>query len=134
MCAADVSPGVTLTSDTGIIITFTNRVNYFGPRKVWEADVTFEDISGCTATDPPTPAPPTPAPTTPAPTTPSEEIFECGKKPNKITIKTNEEIFITSPRFSSPYPAKKIKCGWKLKAPKKGKLSISCDFFELNTK
>ncbi|CAL4063748.1 unnamed protein product [Meganyctiphanes norvegica] len=155
MCAADVSPGVTLTSDTGIIITFTNRVNYGGPSTVWEADVTFEDISGCTATDPPTtpapttpapttpapttpapttPAPTTPAPTTPAPTTPSEDISECGKKPNKITIKNDEELFITSPEFSSPYPENKIKCGWKLKAQKKRKLSISCQFFELNGK
>jgi len=139
MCAADVSPGVTLTSDTGIIITFTSRVNYGGPSTVWEADVTFEVISGCTATDPPTPAPPTPAPTTPAPptpapTTPSEECFECGKKPTKITIKQGEEICITSPKFSLPYPAGKQKCGWKLKAQKKRKLSISCTSFDLNGK
>ncbi|CAL4064371.1 unnamed protein product, partial [Meganyctiphanes norvegica] len=80
LCSTNVSVGDTLTSDTGIIITMTNFVNYGNSQLIlWSADVTFDIIPGCTPTPTPTTThtpthttTPTPTPTTtptPTPTT-----------------------------------------------------------------
>jgi len=141
MCASDVQTGVTLTSDTGIIITMINYVTYDFQRTLWAADVTFETIPGCSDPNPPTtPAPtnpPTPAPTnppTPAPTTSQTPTLTCEKKIKKIVIPKGTSVTITSPGFPSSYSPDKISCGWKLKAEKKRSLTITCEHFELNGK
>jgi len=128
MCSDDVTAGATLTSDTGIIITMTNMVTYSFQKTLWEADVTFEAISGCGGG--------TTSATTAAPTTTTKapgKILGCQKKAKSVTIKKGQPVTIQSPNYPKPYYSKKkLKCIWKLRALKKKKLMISCDAFDLN--
>merc|ERR1712168_363641 len=69
---------------------------------------------------------PVPINTTPAPTT----YLSCEKKLITQFIPTGESVIIASPGYPLPY-TKKNRCGWKLKAPRKGLLSIECEVFDL---
>ncbi|CAL4068457.1 unnamed protein product, partial [Meganyctiphanes norvegica] len=107
-CDTEISSGQVFNSSTREMILYTeSRYNY---GSAWSAQLTFEDVSGCTTTN-----------------------LKCKSKRVETRVAKGETVIFNSPEYPQKY-SKKTSCGWTLRKPSKGTFVINCSKFELESK